>query len=522
MRHAVVGRFIALFLASFAVGCGGTEVSTEGPATGSIQQGIVDPSRSLAVTDEVILKHFPFERVMEQLVATSGVAGANKHDLFWQWWDTQNMGPSLGMGPNCDDETTGGVPSLNGFPWECPRGEGYQIGVDPYSPPDNPLYIPIGLFNRFDLAPANGTHCGEYRIVYAMNPNSGDAQGRNFIIFEAVLPNPKPDLGIEGCMPVAQMWYDLTSINDPDHRREILEKFYFHGWDYFPPVVHAEHYGTHLGGDGYGCSTGQIRTNQFVGGEWNLREFRLVKDCRCNNCFLLIVPTTVKDNPWGRLFDPTSGHALTPLLQSTVLGSVGSLGNGGVNDLRWSVDNKLNPGESIAAGGGPDDYLNFFLSGTPSSPFFFNDIDMQIGGIFGPGFYTPEEIVTRAQTQNCAGCHHTTNFANIGQGFIWPNSIDFVHVMEFPSGGFFPISDALINEFLPKRAQLLEDFITSGGSSAPTDTKCRIPIPQELDVDCRSKAAVRVDLRSFKPSGLEQLVRKDRDRIRTLGGSRTH
>jgi len=519
MRQAVVRRFFVLCAAALAVGCG-TEAMTEPGPTGSVEQGLVDPFRSLAVTDLEILEPFTFERVMDQLVSTSGVPGANIHDLFWQWWDTQNMGPSLGMGPHCDDEITAGQPSLNGFPWECPRGEGYQIGVDPYSPPDNPLYIPIGLFNRFDLAPADGSHCGEYRIVFAMSPSSGDARGRNFVIFEAVLPNPRPDLGIQGCYPVAKMWYELTNIDDIAERRAILEHFYFHGWEDFPPVVHAEHYGTHLGADGYGCSTGQIRTNQFAGGEWNLREFRLVKDCRCNQCFLVMAPTTVKDNPWGQLFDPTSSHPLVPALQSTLLGAVGSLGNGGVNDLGWTVDNKLNPGESVAVGGGPDDYFNFFVGGTPSSPGFWASIDAQITALFGPGFYTPEEIVTRAQTQSCAGCHHTTNFANIGNGFTWPDSFDFVHVMEFPAGPAYPLSNALINEFLPHRAQLLENYIVSGGSAAPTNNRCRMPMPPELDVDCLSEASRRVDLRSFKASGLEALV--PRSKVRSLGGARVH
>ena len=519
MRHAVVGRFFALCGAILAVGCG-TEGMTEPVETGTVEQGLVDPMRSLAVTDLDILKPFTFERVMDQLVTTSGVPGANIHDLFWQWWDTQNTGPSLGMGPHCDDEITAGQPSLNGYPWECPRGEGYQIGVDPYNPPSDPLYIPIGLFNRFDLAPADGSHCGEYRIVFAMNPNSRDARGRNFIIFEAVLPNIHPDQGIQGCLPIAQMWYDLTTINDPNDRRKILETFYFHGWDGFPPVVHAEHYGTHLGADGYGCSTGQIRTNQFVGGEWNLREFRLVKDCRCGKCFLVIVPTTAKDNPFGELFDPTSLHPAVSALQSTLLGSVGSLGNGGVNDVRWTVSNKLNTGESVSLMGGPYDYLNFFVSGTPSNPTFWNDIDTQIGAIFGPGFYTPEEIVTRAQTQSCAGCHHTTNSANIGQGLIWPDSRRFVHVEEFPVGNNYPISFALKAEFLPHRAKLLEHFILSGGTAAPTDTRCRIPIPSDLEVDCRSDAVRRVDLRPFKASALELLVKPTR--VGSLGGARVH
>ena len=39
-------------------------------------------------------------------------------------------------------------------------------------------FFPVALFNRFDLAPEDGAHCGEYRIVYAMHDGtSGGVSG---------------------------------------------------------------------------------------------------------------------------------------------------------------------------------------------------------------------------------------------------------------------------------------------------------------------------------------------------------
>ena len=111
-------------------------------------------------------------------------------DLFHQWWDTQNPHPSLGVGPHCTDKVDGGGnPILNDFPYTCrpDPAEGGQSTSDPFEDPDtNPdAYIPIGLFNRFDLAPSGGGHCGEYRIVYAKR--SGNGRERNLLIFEAIL-----------------------------------------------------------------------------------------------------------------------------------------------------------------------------------------------------------------------------------------------------------------------------------------------------------------------------------------------
>ena len=44
---------------------------------------------------------------------------------------------------------------------------------------------PLAVFNRFDLAPADFAHCGEYRIVYGKaNPNL-PTPNRFLLIFEA-------------------------------------------------------------------------------------------------------------------------------------------------------------------------------------------------------------------------------------------------------------------------------------------------------------------------------------------------
>ncbi len=524
MRRFVVRSSSLCLAVLFFAACGGNETPTPAPAEiGTTAQALtIDPALSLAITEEVVLEPFTLERVMKQIIDTSGVPGVTPLSLYQQWWDTQNPAPGLNMGPHCDDEITNGQPSLNSFPWTCPRAEGYQAHIDPFQgPPKAHLYKPIGIFNRFDLTPANGAHCGEYRIIFGMDPSQPDHLGRNTIIFEAVLPNPDPSQGIAACLPIAQFWAELSDEPNPLVRQSHLEKFFFHGIFGFAPAVHANHYGSVLSDQGYGCSTGQIRTNQFSQDPWGLREFRVVTDCRCGKCFLLIVPTTVKDNPFGQLFDPQFVHAASPALQNAMINGVSTLGVGGVNDVRWTVPNETNSGESLSMFGGPDDYLNIFLNAAASDPSFFNAVDAQVNAVWS-GAYSVDQIVTRAQTQSCAGCHHTTNSADIGNGFLWPDSLAFVHVEEVVQGGFYPISPALQNEFLPKRKQLLEDFLASGGTASPTDTKCEIRLPQELVVDCKTAAARRVELRSFKPSGLEKLKMPSTLRTGTLGGSRVH
>ena len=92
----------------------------------------------------------------------------------------------------------------------------------------------IGLFNRFDLAPANWRHCGEHRIVYG----KGDPESptdRFFLIFEAAVDNPAFDeadsnSSREGCRPIAQFWDGLKDKTGPE-LAQALETFYYNGLD---------------------------------------------------------------------------------------------------------------------------------------------------------------------------------------------------------------------------------------------------------------------------------------------------
>jgi hypothetical protein len=45
----------------------------------------LDARRSLVVTEVAILSRFPLQRVLDQLVVQSGVAGLTALDLFHQW-----------------------------------------------------------------------------------------------------------------------------------------------------------------------------------------------------------------------------------------------------------------------------------------------------------------------------------------------------------------------------------------------------------------------------------------------------
>jgi hypothetical protein len=427
----------------------------------------IDVRRSLVVTEQPILDRFPFERVLDQLVDQSGVSTLTSRKLFKQWWDTQNPKPGLGQGAHCDDVVSPTLGStINSFPYTCrpSPSEGAQATCDPFAANSPCAYVPIGLFNRFDLTPENGAHCGEYRIVYAKATGVLDSSDRNLIIFEAVMPNPLPLLGLAGCRGIAQFWADLSEEDDLEARADRLEAFYFDGLELLdlnlllPPVVHVAHLGDNPQG------RGQIRTNQFVLAEpriWSLREFKLKSTCNLLGCSAMrVVPVTNKTNPYGPLFSATSTHPRTVQFQAWLPAHVEDLASDEIPDLGISVPDTFNSGQSQATSLTPE--TNYPLQfGEAASP-LRGALDAELASMGSS--LTSDDLVRRASAMSCAGCHRFSNNVDLGGGLVWPPSLGFTHVTERETevaGGVtrYRISDALANVFLPHRKEVLADYL---------------------------------------------------------------
>jgi hypothetical protein len=408
----------------------------------------IDARRSLAVTESAIVSQITLTQVLNQLASQSGIAGLTGTQLWKQLWDTQNPKPGLTTGPHCDDVVVGGQPMLNGFPYGCRTGEGAQANDAAASIAQ---YSTIGLFNRFDLAPADGSDCGEYRIVFGKTSGGG----RNFVIFEAVLLNPAPELGIDGCRPVTDFWTDLSSVSSVSARAASLKSFYMQGISGFLPVVHIDNYGNRTS-----RKTGQVRTNQFIQGPWMLREFSLKKTCAAGGtCKLQFFPATDKVNPFGPLFSSASTHAQKAAFQSFFPSQVPALAVNDINLFNYTVPDNFNTGESVSQAPSVNNYVQQFSSGSA----FAVSIQSQLTAIGSS--LTPTNIVARAQALSCGGCHQLSNNANLGGGLTWPSSAGFVHATEFtesgPEGTRFALSSALTNVFLPHRKQVFEGFVNS-------------------------------------------------------------
>lgn len=438
----------------------------EAPALVCGDTPTIDPDRSLAITDHELLTGFTFTRVMQQIVDTSGEPGLTKEVLYGRWWDFLNESP--GVFPearHCDDTIINGKESLGAFPITCPRPEGVLAATDPFDDPEfNPdSYIPVGVFNRFDLAPVDGSNCGEHRIVFAKRSGTFDGGDRNFIIFEATLPNPFPACGVEGCRPVADLWHKLGTIDSPAEIRKTLENFYFGDGVGSGPVVHA---------DNYGPRGGQIRTNSFMPSPniWQLHQFVFSHDCGFGPC---IKPTLLKDNPFPQLFtDPSPGPG-GEAFKKWFIKQVPNLEVADVNRYFIMDVGTYNAGQSTSEG----DFDVYRLQSGQFTPFR----DAIQAAITKPGV-TVDHILNRTLTLSCAGCHEHANFGennDIGGGLVWEPSMGFVMVSEeFTDDGEFgprsPLAPHVTQVALPHRKQVLENFLKTAACSNCDELKIKL------------------------------------------------
>lgn len=418
---------------------------------------VLDTDRSLFVRDEETLNGADFKlssvftQLANQFNAANPAETLNNTQLFARFWDTQNQTPGLipDGAPKCEF-------LLNGFLNFCRHSEGIQAQV-PQDFINN--YIPIALVNRFDLRDKiNFQNCGEYRVVYAL-PN---ISGRNFIIFEAQLPNPTPGVA-SGCAPIANFWKNLSAESNATARATALRNFYFNG-------IPAQNVRAVIDIRNYAEGAGQIRTNQFMSFQpWVLREFKTAIEGGLS----IIKPVTTKDNPVGFLFNDARLDSLSIEFRQQFLANMGTLVKPNINEFSLFVQNdQHNNGQSHASGFATmdNDFQNHSVQGTGD---FRNAIQARAAALGNN--LTTDQVLRRATAMTCGGCHNPNAFGltssdSIGAGQTWPQTLGFTHVEEFVTNGKFNISPALRDVFLPARKIDFENFLnsqTSGTTAAP-------------------------------------------------------
>jgi len=462
----------------------------------------IDVNRSLVVTDSALDKDkFSFVATIDAILESLNIAP----DATGR----ENLVNSLVVSFNAQqfNNPDSGLPTpVDVRPLEA--------ALDPkklLDPLEDTGLVPVALFNRFDLAPADMSNCGEHRIVYSFKAPIANPPGRPsrfFLIFEARLDNPQPELGFEGCRPVADFWWSLSDEEDAPTRALQLAQFYYDG---IPgsagPVVQAGNYGGPLG---------QVRGNLFINSaetsqNWQLREWIVINAGGTTPASFL--PVTVKGNPLAEFYQDANDNSLNQVLEALerarfqqeftdrhireLIDPELTLPTIPAGDERYDArldttspdfdaewyeiavlsgigarfDNRTNEFQSVSQGNEDDPMTLSHLKGG----LFLNQAAVSLDDTTVQNDRKPsiDDVVTRAGAITCGGCHQFSEDLPVGsltrriggesvrQSIDWPQSAGFVHVTEPVSGGAADLSPALLDVFLPFRAHALCKAVTS-------------------------------------------------------------
>lgn len=373
-------------------------------------------------------------------LANNGGRKADGELLYRQIFDSYASADlaTISDAVHCGDETTNGEPTLNGYPITCNRLEAQHVD-------DIDKFFATAFVNRIDLAPVNGAHCGQQRMIFA-NPS----RGRTFMIVEAQVPNPHPELGIDGCRPLAQFWMDQNGNADPKARGALLAQAFLTGG---VPGLSDAGFGPFMVAENLTVGSGQIRTNQFDDKPWMLREFKLALDGEN----LRAIPFPVAESPHGALWNENSGLPQGEECRQSFLSALEGVVTDDLSRMSFVVDAACKDSES--RNDGSEDYA------AQLSPGFRSQIDKQLA--FLGSSLSADDVANRARfAGSCIGCHNEASQSFLGNGVLAPRSDDFPQLQESPSpcrdgepGTCFTTSNALNTVFLPGRLMVLSNLL---------------------------------------------------------------
>lgn len=412
----------------------------------------INPRRSLIETNTELLEPGSLGLMFHWITANAGLEPHPEftHNLFFNLYndkahDVFQVGDRPVPHRPCDDPAYQSI--LNDFPFDCRRTEGDFATGSLTEAPEMANWNAIAVINRIDMAPEDGAHCGEQRVILAHEGGFG----RDFIIFEAQIPNPAPDAGKCACAPIAEFWANLSPIDDVDTRRSEISKAFLSGHE----KLQKAGFGPFMAAGNFTIGTGQIRTNNFNQGPWSLREHKLIE---WQNV-VWPIPFPVSSNLHAPLLQDNSTDPRAAKCKQSFLDSFESLLPDNPNLMGLNVDPACYDAES------PNnfDQGNYFaqLAGNKGLQ---DDVQARLDELGSD--LTQAQIMNRATFGgSCIGCHQESNNADLGHGISAPSSGFFVHVDENGTEDCgdgtlcFRVSPALATSFLPHRQTVMENFL---------------------------------------------------------------
>jgi hypothetical protein len=407
-----------------ALGMGAVALMGSAPPREPLSDAIVG-ARAFVITDQSVLAPFTWNRVVTSLKSTTS-ADTTK------WLATLTARESDSR-PQRVRPFSGFIAApIDGY-WE-PAGAG------------NWSYIrPIAIVNRFDLVTTSDTHCGEYRLIFSQRNGSAT---RLHIAVEISLRNPYPHKGKAGCASIATFWWDLAGIASAKDRGARLEDFFFRGLPATGPVLNPCNFE----------QDGSIRTSEVGDGRPRFRQFALRRHCASGQpCVARLTRIPLDNMPHAVLFDASRGGEHAVAFRLDFLRQVASLSLRDVN--RISMNLNSNYGAASAESVIP--VFNYRLPfrrslNTVAGQRFREQIAEELRR--AGSTLTPEDLIGRAETQNCVGCHGKPG--PIGDGVVFPKAFESCeHKADDAPLKSARISPALERVFVPYRIQVLSDYL---------------------------------------------------------------
>lgn len=427
----------------------------------------VVPQRSLFERNPAALTRFGVAEVFARIAQNGNVAGGTVwHDALFKTTARKDSFPATDPGPFCD---SAGFPGrVNDFIVGCAGITSPLVGqID--------QWVGLAVANRFDLAPEGGEHCGEARASFFIPPGRVARPTRSFMIFESVVPNPRPDLGLDGCRPLQNFWASLGSVADPTARGEKLAQAFLTG----EPTLTAAGFQPFFTFQNFGEGRGRVRTEAFgiagVVPGWDFREFRLMEG------------GGAKQMPVAQSFAFTAfasnDHAKTVPCRADLMNNLGGLLPASVNFnlLGLDVSAPCFDGASGNFGLRPEDIITAQIQ-----PELATSLQARAAALAPSANLTAVQVAARLSfAGTCIGCHHRPNsseYRDLGQGLTLPvvtpgpnetpDDVDFTQVNDLkqepcaPSGAdashsCFKLSPVLADIFLPHRKAVLEAYLNT-------------------------------------------------------------
>jgi hypothetical protein len=422
------------------------------------------PQRSLFERNEAALGGFSVAETLTRIATNGNVAGgvAWYNNLFKTTARSETFPGE--PGPFCN---SAGFPQLiNGFIVGCAGNASTLVGqIDKWEG--------LSVANRFDLAPEGGENCGEQRVSFYIPPGRVTAPLRSFMIFEAVVPNPQPQLGLDGCRAVQNFWAGLSIIADPAARGAKLVQAFYTG----EPSLTAAGFKPFFSFENFGPNKGRVRAVAQGGSPfplWDFREFRL-------NVGGGVVAMPVAQSPAIAAF-ASDTHPKSAQCHAELLSSLGTLIPANFNFMGVDLPPACFDGASGNFGTKLEDIIT--VGGQPA---YAAALEARANQIFPGVGLTAVQLMARAQfSGTCIGCHHrppdSIPSRDLGQGLTLPfvtpgpgealDDVSFTQVNNLrqepcategadAAQTCFKLSPVLGGIFLPHRKTVLESYFRS-------------------------------------------------------------